>query len=404
MTHRRWPHRMLLLLASASLAAACGSDAPLQFKLQLTSGAEQTCPAASCLQIPVQCDAVVSIRIFNPATPLAPYIKVCEDLPAADNLCGLNRVQLPIGNVPNERLEVQVAIFPRTALPRVDNAPVCPTDLQFSPTGKPTGLGQGPAIGGRAFYSPGDEQTVVDLGCTDLTLVSGAACAGPTEVDVTAAVNDFDSGVFLAPTLADAMTVTVGEPKSQTNPLNGSQEWSLASQGLTPLPRTSAAPVPGWATSVPTRFQDAACVNVLEDGAQSTSTVSCRAANSATNAIDIQGYRLSRLSLGQILAALHLLLFPDDGLVVGMVRDFRGNPAAGVVVRSSATSGTIQYLSADRASVGGTMTTASGVFVGRSVPFNTSFSANNVVAPVVGGVIVGKVTIVVLELMPPPNQ
>ncbi len=398
---RSWPIRIWCLLAAASVWASCGSDAPLQFQLQLTTGAEQTCPASSCLQIPIQCDAVVSIRIFNPATPLAPYIKVCEDLPAADNLCGLNRLQLPVSNVPNERLEVQVAIFPRSGLPRVGNAPVCPTDVQFSPTGKPTGLGQGPAIGGRAFYSPGDDQTVVDLGCTDLTLVSGAACSGPTEVDVTAAVNDFDSGVFLAPTLADTMTVTVGEPKQQTNPLNGALEWSLASQALTALPRTQAAPVPGWAASVPTRFREAACVNVLEDGAQSTSTVTCRAASSATNAIDIQGYRLSRMSLGQILAALHVLLFPDDGLVVGIVRDFRGNPAAGIVVRSNATTGSIQYLSADRTAVGGPMTTASGMFVARSMPFGTTFSANNVVAPVVGGAIIGKVTIVVLELLPP---
>ena len=98
------------------------------------------------------------------------------------------------------------------------------------------------------------------------------------------------------------------------------------------------------------------------------------------------------------------MLFPDDGLVVGIVRDYRGNPAPGIVVRTNATTGSIQYLSADRANVGGPMTTASGIFVARSMPFGTTFTANNVVAPVVGGTIVGKVTIVVLELAPPLNE
>ncbi|MBP9086352.1 MAG: hypothetical protein KBG15_09540 [Kofleriaceae bacterium] len=395
--HPRWA-----IAAAIAVGASCSPDGPLQLQLQLTSGAEQTCPATSCLQIPIQCDAVVSVRIFNPATPLAPYVRICEDLPATENICSLNRLQLPVTNVPNERLEIQVAVFPKSGVPRIDNQPVCPTNLQFSPTGKPTGLGQGAAIAGRAFYSPDDEQTVVDLGCTDLTLVSGAACAGPTDVQVTASVNDFDSGVFLAPALADSIAVAVGEPKAQTNSLTGALEWSMASQFLTALSRTGSAPVPSWAGASPNRFRTSACINVLEDGAQATSTISCRAANASTDTVDIQGYRLSRQSLDQILTTLRLLFFPDEGLVIGMVRDFQGNPASGVMVRASA--GTIAYLSADRSAVGGTVTSSSGIFVSRSAPFETTFSANGNVAPVVGGLVLGKVTIVLLELMPPPNQ
>ncbi len=397
----RW-HQTLAVAAVVALSASCGPNGPLQLQLQLTTGAEQTCPATSCLQIPIQCDAVVSVRIFNPATPLAPYVRICEDLPATENICSLNRMQLPVTDVPNERLEIQVAVFPKSGVPRINNQPVCPTNLQFSPTGKPTGLGQGAAIAGRAFYSPNDEQTVVDLGCTDLTLVSGAACVGPTDVEVTASVNDFDSGVFLAPTLADSVAVSVGEPKPQTNPLNGNLEWSMASVNLTALRRTASVPVPSWAGASPNRFRTSACINVLEDGAQSTSTVTCRAVTATTNNIDVQGYRLSRQSLSEILTTLRLLFFPDEGLVIGMVRDFQGNPAAGVTVR--VTTGTVGYLSADRSAIAGTMTSSSGIFVSRSTPFETTFSANGNVAPVVGGLVLGKVTIVLLELVPPPNQ
>ena len=399
--NRRWHHVVAIALAVA-LQVSCGPDGALQLQLQLTTGAEQTCPATSCLQIPIQCEAVVSVRIFNPATPLAPYVRICEDLPATDNICSLNRMQLPVTNVPNERLEIQVAVFPKSGVPRIDGQPVCPTNMQFSPTGKPTGLGQGAAIAGRAFYSPDDEQTVVDLGCTDLTLVSGAACAGPTDVQVTSSVNDFDSGVFLAPSLADAVAVSVGEPKAQANPLSGSLEWSLATTNLAALIRTGSVPVPSWAGTSPNRFRTSACINVLEDGAQSTSTITCRAADANTNSIDVQGYRLSRQSLAEILNTLRLLFFPDEGLVIGMVRDFQGNPATGIMVRASA--GTVAYLSADRSTVGGNVTSSSGIFISRSAPFETTFSANGNVAPVVGGLVLGKVTIVMLELMPPPNQ
>lgn len=397
----RW-YKILASAAALALGASCVPDGPLQLQLQLTTGAEQTCPATSCLQIPIQCEAVVSVRIFNPATPLAPYVRICEDLPATDNICGLNRMQLPVTNVPNERLEIQVAVFPKSGVPRVDNQPVCPTNMQFSPTGKATGLGQGAAIAGRAFYSPNDAQTVVDLGCADLTLVSGAACAGPIDVQVTASVNDFDSGVFLAPALADTVAVAVGEPKAQTSPLTGNLEWSMASQNLTALSRTGSVPVPSWAGASPNRFRTSACINVLEDGAQSTSTVTCRAAAPTTANVEVQGYRLSRQSLAEILTTLRMVFFPDEGLVIGMVRDFQGNPAAGVQVRASA--GTVAYLSADRSTVSGTVTSRSGIFVSRSAPFDSTFSANGNVAPVVGGLVLGKVTIVMLELMPPPNQ
>jgi hypothetical protein len=374
----------------------------MDIKLQLTAGAEQTCPATSCLQIPLQCDSVVSIRIFNPATPLEPYLKLCQDLPAADNICGLNRLRLPDGTVPNERLEVQVAVFPRSAVPRIDNQPVCPTSMEFSPSGKPTGLGQTAAIAGRAFYSPGDPQTVVDLGCTDLTLVSGRACQNVNEVGVTAAVNDFDSGVFLAPSQADLLSLSVGEPKRQTNPTTLNPEWTLAAQNLSTLARTVLAPVPGWRGKTLTRFRDTACVSVLEDGPQATSTVTCRAASPTNNDLDILAYRLSRLTLTAVLSSLRVLLFPDDGLVVGIVRDFNGNPAANIVVRSSA--GSIQYINASRTDIGGASTSTSGMFVSTNAPFGTTYAANGTTLSVVGGLIFGKVTVVVLDLPPPPNQ
>jgi hypothetical protein len=378
---------------------ACGPSEPLALRLQLTEGAEQACPATSCVQIPLQCDAVASIRIVDPKEPLAPFVSICQDLTDARDICPLNRVELPITDVPNQRLEVQVAVYPKDALPRQNGNPVCPAGLKFSPNGKPTGVGGSPAIAGRGFYSPGDTQTVIDLGCTDLTLINGAACTANTTTSITAAVNDFDSGIFLAPSAADTVAVSVGEPKVKTDPVTMLTEWQLATANLQVMQRTVQSPVPGWSVETPTRFKDAACVSVLEDGAQATSTVTCRVAKSDTATLDIQSVRLSRTTLSEILAAVGLQQFPDLGIVVGIVRDADGNPAPNVSVQSTA--GVIQYVNAQRTGVGGTATSASGIFISRNASFPSTFSVRDGTSTGIAGTISGKVSVVVLEA---PNQ
>jgi hypothetical protein len=56
--------------------AACSDDAgPLRIRYRLTTDEAQTCPSASCADIPVTCDAVLQIRVVNPARP-APGLRL----------------------------------------------------------------------------------------------------------------------------------------------------------------------------------------------------------------------------------------------------------------------------------------------------------------------------------------
>ena len=111
------------------------------------------------------------------------------------------------------------------------------------------------------------------------------------------------------------------------------------------------------------------------------------------------GVRLSKAALDQMLAALSLTSFPVHGLTIGIVLDPSGNSVANQVVTPSA--GTVQYFAADRANVGGAKTTSSGVWVSTDAPFGTTFSTFGGTPPTtvqrIGGLIDGKVTIVVLQ-------
>jgi hypothetical protein len=127
--------------------------------------------------------------------------------------------------------------------------------------------------------------------------------------------------------------------------------------------------------------------------------------------ISLIGTRLSTTApnntLSQILHALALPQFPDHGLVVGMVLDFLGNPVANLQVMPTA--GSIQYLTADRASttMGTTSSTSSnGIFISQDAPYGTTFRALSPLASKaeLGGLVDGKVTIVILQLDNQPGM
>jgi hypothetical protein len=80
------------------------------------------------------------------------------------------------------------------------------------------------------------------------------------------------------------------------------------------------------------------------------------------------------------------------------VLDSAENPLAGRVVTT--TTGTVKYLNANRTGLVSGATSASGIFVSQDAPYNTDFSTTNpqfqtITKP--GGLIKGKVTIVVLQ-------
>jgi hypothetical protein len=406
-----------LPLAAAALAAAaligCGPPAD-HFSIHLTlSQAEYRCPSPSCNGIIVACDAVVSVRIVDAADPGKVYLSKCLPLDNAKNLCPISGLDLTgtdgvPESIPNTMVRVEVLVWPKTELDDLGSPLQCPTDIEFDAHGMPLNQAPAPAIGGQTYFLVGSSEVAdVPLGCINTAEIADKTCRSPGTVRVQAAVDDFDTGVYLPPSIADGVTVYVGEPRGHVNPDTLATEWELGPSDVTTLPRTVEAPVPAWGDDISAQFQDTACLEVLEDGPQETPAVSCYAATPGED-LQLRGFRLAKSTLAQAFGALRLPGVPDQGLVVGIVVDHLGNPVAGASVLPS--SGTVRFLTADRSDLDtGMKTTASGMFVSRDVPFDATWTATDgqglpPVRPPVGGLVVGKATIVFIELQAPPSN
>lgn len=413
-------HRAHAALAVLVMVVALGGIAgcelpPLRLRFSITDNASQQCTGdtgnvtTSCEDITMLCDAVLSVRIVPPNDPTVPYVSVCRPLIGAkQTLCSIAGVDLPAPTVPipEQVLEVQMAVFPASEVPTDPETGelVCPR-VEFAANGLPvtampvcgendTSCARIPAVGGRTFYHPGDEETVVELGCSDFPQLTDLKCTGGRRINVTATVNDFDDLVSIVDDqLADRLTVEIGEPKpvSNTYALDTTEE----------LVRGESA-TPSWSAELTdTTFGQYVCLKVLEDGAQTTSTITCRA-DDDSDTIDMGGIFLAKTTLNQILAALSLTAFPDEGLVVGIVVDEFRNPLPNVAVSCGGCK--IQYLNANRSGLVTNATSASGIFV--SVPttdatnavFGTGFTIpSTALRPVLGGLVERKVTIVVIQ-------
>jgi hypothetical protein len=298
-----------------------------------------------------------------------------------------------------------MAVFPRSAVTETDPVTgelVCPR-VEFAANGlpitalpvcddqDPTSCPRMPAVGGRTFYTPGDEETVVELGCSDLTqLQDELTCEGIQRIQVTATVNDFDDLVSsVDKSLADRLTVDVGEPKSQGN------AYVLNPADTRELVRSSAS-TPAWSLELTDlTFADYVCLQVLEDGAQATSALSCHADDDGDK-IDMGGIYLSKTTLNQILSALSLTAFPDKGLVVGVVINEFFEPLPNVAVSCGGCD--IKYLNANRSGLVTGATSMSGLFVSTDAAFGTGFTIpSTALRPVLGGLVERKVTIVVIQ-------
>jgi hypothetical protein len=399
---------MTTRLAPLIAFAACGSP-PLQIKLEIAGGPAQTCPQTTCSGITMSCDPWVSIRVLDPHDPTAPFVSVCKEvlLDSKSDLCSLGSVDLPSGaSIPEITLEVQVIVYPRSQLttdPMTGDV-VCPTDIQFDDAtgapvyvvspGVPTGQ---PAIGGHAYYHAGDSVTVVPLGCSDLTELDDPTCTGNAQIPIQATVDDFGTRLSVTKDVGAMLTVSAGEPQPE---LVGNQTvYKLDLQDVRGLDPTGDDP-PAWSADVNLTLVHYACVEVLEQGAQQTPTVSCVPAPSdPTTGIQLLGERVTKPQLDMMLAALGIA-FPSKGLVVGIVIDDGGNPVSGVTV--NATGAHVLYLNAAMTGVVTTSTSATGIFFSLDAPFGTTFSSaaspTNIAPPVIGGLVEDKVTVVVLQL------
>lgn len=398
---------MIRLALVAVLLAACDPPTPF-LRLRLDDGAG-LCPSTDCMEVPMTCKTFISIRVVDPADPTAPYISQCEEVPPdrKKDMCSLSSIELDTTKLPLQTLEVQIALFPESMIGTdpITGDPLCPVGTSYdAATGFPVASDETPAVGGRSFYRPGDDKVTVTLGCTDLGAING--CSGAGAVAVSAQVNDFDSRV----TFTGPMTVSVGAP------VPSAEFYILPTMRLQTL---DPAPGQTWAGSVDDPFMSYACLAVLDDAPQSTTTLVCREATAGDTLVTWPnpsdatpgkragaGVRLSKAALDQLLAALSMQSFPEHGVTIGLVLDRNGDAVPNQMVAATAPVGstrpppTVQYFSIDRSMVGGTRTTGSGVWASTDAEFGTTFSATSGVGlPVtrIGGQIDGRVTIVVLQ-------
>ena len=379
------------------LALLCGCDPPpLTLIYRISDGPTQSCPSARCEEVPINCESVLSVRVVRPTRPTLPLLSVCEAVnPNRNNdLCSITNIDLPRQELPAETLEVQVVLWPRDSVedPETGALECGLTPVIFSHTdGFPLDQFPSPALGGHAYFEPGDKQTEVTLGCTDWLALNDETCVGTKLIKVTGTVSDFDTRLSVGEALGNQLAIAVGEPKEEAG------VFEMEPGDVSPLARTVAGPTPAWGADVAQEFQSSACLQALEDVPQATSSISCRDAKPTNESLDINGWRMSKTTLQKIATAVGLPAFPDEGMTIGIVVDFQNNPIAGHVVLPD--NGTIEYVNATRTGTVPGMTSTSGIFVSRDAPYRTRFtsSASGQTVVGLGGKVDGKVTIVVLQ-------
>ncbi len=398
--------------APVLLLAIAACDTPdLKITYLVADGTDgYTCGTDQCGDVPMACQAVLHLRVLRPDDPVRPFITICQDVPRNNNrdLCAIAQIDLPVKELPRETLEVQVTVWPRAAvLDEMGNLDCSRVPVTFDATmgfpvsGDATAM---PAFGGRAYYHPGDTETFVTLGCTDVPSINQATCSGASDIEITATVGDFENLPFtVSPTVGDRLGVRIGEPRPFDDGMRVGH--TFLNNDSSELDRTIEGPTPTWTGGVDLAFQSTACLQVEEAVAQSTAALSCRFATPqdlVDKRLDIQGIRLPKATLDQVLSALSLPRFPDEGLTVGIVLDHVGNPVEGAVV--NVTQGTVEYLNATRTGLVNGATTSSGIFVSRDAVYGTVFSTSQVnqtkTAP--GGRVDGNVTVIMLQFDVPP--
>lgn len=415
---------MRTLAAACLLLAACETP-PLTIKFRLTGGDSQQCitetdgnQTTDCSDITLICDAVVSIRIVPPNDQKVPYVSVCEPMSLSTSqrqLCALARTELPApaAPIPEQVLEVQLAVFERSVIGTdAEGKLVCPI-VQFGVNGLPvtdvdcasadTATCQArPAIGGRAFYHPGDTETLIELGCTELEQLRGEKCSNPNRTTVTATVNEFEFPAGIDVLTANRLAIGIGEPVPTS-----ATSYGLDISRTHSLTRVEPAQPPfTWAQDLnDLDFTKSYCIEVDEDVAMATKTLTCRRLPPTyPEKIEALGTRLKTETLTTVLKAAGLTAFPSTGLVVGIVLSPSLLPVSGVKVTANCPAdmascgATVQYLSEDRLSLTTDGTHSSGIFVSRDAPYGSNFTRQGqFVSEVFGGLVENKVTIVVMQ-------
>lgn len=393
---------VLVGVLAVGALAACSTPTP-SIVLTLSNKDEQKCPSTDCGSIALPCRTVMSVRIIDRDDPATVYHSQCTEVPFDTNhtMCSLGRVELEaVKPIPVTELVVEVALYPASVIPSVPGKPnelQCPAHVMYSSAnGFPEDHWPTPALGGRSFYHPGDPTVTVMLGCTDLKAIE-QSCATSDLITVTATVDDFEtlSSVSPGPTgTASLLTVSVGEPRR----VDGT--FVLKPGDSRPLDSVSpSGVVPTWQSDVDLKLHDYVCIDVVESVAQTTAVVRCRPMGAGSR-VDATGMWISRLNVEKILSALSPppLKFPDEGLTIGVVVDQAAIGIPGMIVTPAV--GTVRYLTG-QGMLSAASTSSTGIFVSRDAPFGTMFETSapgRATATGVGGMVAGKLTVVVLQV------
>jgi len=388
--------------AAAALLGACNTPTP-SLRIGLAGGPNQMCPSTDCNQVRMACDTVMSIRIIDPKDPSFRGLRQCVPVPLnkMETMCAMNRIDLDSTPLPVRELEVQIALYAATDIPADPADPqhlLCP-EVQFNDSdGFPKEQAPAPALGGRAYYHPGDSTVSVTLGCTNLGAIN-ASCVDTTSVAVSATVSDFESGFPVVGRPSQQLRVAVGEPLQGDSGYLIGPAYTQALR-LTSEPSTDA--IATWGSDVTLPLRQYACVEVQEDSPMTTATLRCYPVGERMP-LDLSGSWLRTDLLDKVLRALGSG-FPDGGLTVGMVVDGASQAVAGATV--SADNGDVKYLakSNNGLAMGATTTSDTGIFLSVNANFGTRFSASlgDRTATAIGGIVDNRVTIVILSLSDPP--
>jgi hypothetical protein len=395
---------------TAALTAGCDPGTrdlgPFEIRLALDPGRGCT---PSCDEYGMSCGAVLLYRILDLDRPVAdgdpPVVHAsrCVVVPPADDACGLGALDEAFGGIPPHRIRIEIAAWQPEILGG-GALPTCPDPAAiFEPDGAlKEDADPIPAFAGSGTFDVGGDESValVPIACPEPDQLDTAECAANEQTVVTALVTDVETSGALTSQQAAAVEVSVVEPAP--DPDQGETAWTINPAEADDL-RLVVGVTPTFADAIGHRFGGLICTLIRDPAPQSTTSIVCEDGPADVAMRDTHGILVPKATLDAILAALGGE-FPPEGLLVGRVIGADGEPLAGVTVEPA--DGEVRYLSADRTSLIGATTSASGFFVSTDVPFGTAIEASHpdgriAAGAPTAGLLRGQLTVVALRMIPP---
>jgi hypothetical protein len=402
--------QLLLVTLIGSLAAASGcapgADGPFAIRLRLDT-ALGGCPSDQCGDFGMSCDVRVSVRIRE-ADGGAVIASTCAPLPPAESLCGLSN--LPAGSgvffgLPARTLRIEVATWSKDVLdddPELEGR--CPDRDIFDLNGIPlTSFSPQPAFAGAAYFDAGSNaaEAIIPLACTDPVQLDTAECAPPLTLLATT-VGDTERLREADDADAERLLVRAARPRlrliedEMVTIIDNSASWILERE------EGEAA---AFSSLVSEPIDGDICSLVLEQIPEATTAAVCAPQEGGAEALSLESALVRKPILDEILAAVGIVDFPEQGLVIGRVfHGSTGEPIAGVTLVPIGVPGpAVKYLDADRTGTSDSGTSENGYFIATAVPFGTTWAVVEgsgliPTRPLSAGLIRGHLTVLMVPL------